>query len=427
MTTAREETSRLADLLRREHHALADFLLALAAFDRERRWSDLGYNSLFSFLVRELGLSKGAAFYRNRAAELVQKYPDIVEPLRDGRLCLSSVAELSSVLTPHNVCDVLPRFFHLSRSEAKTVTAELRPDPAPPLRTVVTAVPPALPSDLPPCAVVEPAPEQTGFPENLVHANSGVPDVARPVQKRTEVEPLTAELRRMHVTVSRHLLDKLARARNALSHSNPGASDDEILQLGLDLLLERQAKRRGLVKKPRKAAPRASETPAPARRSRYIPAAVRRAVWERDRGCCQWKLEGGGICGSPLRVEIDHIEGWAKGAGATVKELRILCRVHQDASARQLYGDAVMDRYTRRKGGTCSEPVASYGAVPGARSAPGAGLRESRTMAHVVIPFRPCGRRNAGFSRRPTPPRSSPRAPSGRPARAARPTARRRP
>src|SRR5512142_1450678 len=140
MTTAREETARLADLLRREHYALADFLVALAAFDRERRWSELGYNSLFSFLVRELGLSRGAAFYRNRAAELVGKFPEVVEPLRDGRLCLSSVAELSNVLTADNLAEVLPRFFHLSRSEAKEIGAELRPDPAPPLRTVITAV-----------------------------------------------------------------------------------------------------------------------------------------------------------------------------------------------------------------------------------------------------------------------------------------------
>jgi hypothetical protein len=33
MTTAREQTLILADLLRREHHALAEFLVALAAFD----------------------------------------------------------------------------------------------------------------------------------------------------------------------------------------------------------------------------------------------------------------------------------------------------------------------------------------------------------------------------------------------------------
>jgi hypothetical protein len=49
MTNAREETSRLADLLRREHDALAEFLVALADFDRRRLWETLGHSSLFSF------------------------------------------------------------------------------------------------------------------------------------------------------------------------------------------------------------------------------------------------------------------------------------------------------------------------------------------------------------------------------------------
>lgn len=71
MTSARDLSARLADLLRRERHALAEFLVALADFDRRRLWLDLGHASLFNFLHRELGLSKGAAYYRKAAAELV--------------------------------------------------------------------------------------------------------------------------------------------------------------------------------------------------------------------------------------------------------------------------------------------------------------------------------------------------------------------
>ncbi|MFL5301766.1 MAG: HNH endonuclease, partial [Anaeromyxobacteraceae bacterium] len=64
MNDTRDLAKRLAELLSREHGALADFLVALADFDRERRWLELGHASLFYFLHRELGLSKGAAFYR---------------------------------------------------------------------------------------------------------------------------------------------------------------------------------------------------------------------------------------------------------------------------------------------------------------------------------------------------------------------------
>src|SRR6266496_2690890 len=140
MTNAHDLTLRLIELLRREHGALAEFLLALADFDRRRLWVERGHASLFSFLYRELGLSKGAAYYRKIAAELIQRVPAVVEPLRDGRLCFTSVVELSKVLSLENVDEVLPRFFHRSKQEAKAVSAELRPAAAAPHRDVVTAL-----------------------------------------------------------------------------------------------------------------------------------------------------------------------------------------------------------------------------------------------------------------------------------------------
>jgi hypothetical protein len=126
MSIARERTDELAALLCREHHSLADFLVALAAFDRERLWKALGYASLFDFLHRELGVSKGSAQYRKVAAELIQRCPEVVEPLRDGRICFTSIIELAKVATPENIRDVLPRFFHRSRREAMDVVAELK-------------------------------------------------------------------------------------------------------------------------------------------------------------------------------------------------------------------------------------------------------------------------------------------------------------
>ena len=109
------------------------------------------------------------------------------------------------------------------------------------------------------------------------------------------------------------------------------------------------------MKNPRKtaAAPEARDaaTAVPAKDpGRYVPAEIRRAIWERDQGKCQWPVDGGDICGSTCRVELDHIEPFAKG-GRILKpeDGRILCRTHQDVSARREFGDACMDRYTRRR------------------------------------------------------------------------------
>src|SRR5512132_3248224 len=143
METARALAENLAVLLRREHEAMADFLVALSDFDAGRRWAELGHASLFQFLNRHLHLSLGAAQYRKVAAELIQNVPAVVEPLRDGRLCFTTVIVAAKVVTAENWETVLPRFYGLSKREAAEVAAELQPHPAPPLRTVMTVVRPA--------------------------------------------------------------------------------------------------------------------------------------------------------------------------------------------------------------------------------------------------------------------------------------------
>jgi hypothetical protein len=345
MDTARESTENLAALLRREHEALTDFLVALADFDARRIWGELGHTSLFWFLHRELGLSKGAAFYRKTAAELVQRFPEVVEPLRDGRLCLSSVAALAKVLTPENRDTVIPRFFHRSKSEAMEVVAELKPVEAPPRRSVVTVVRAAAPAVVAvPAASAAPdvrAQEQiacaapVGFPENLVDAKSPCAEAHAPTSpvERERVEPLDAELRRLHLTVPRRLLEKIAAARDALSHSRPDATTDEILETALDLLLARAAKAKGLVDRPLK-------NPRPSNDEDHIPAHVKREVMKRDGGRCQFRLASSEICGCTRYLQFDHIEPRALGGLSTVANLRLRCRAHNIVEARRVFGGA---------------------------------------------------------------------------------------
>jgi hypothetical protein len=442
MTTARELTARLGALLREERGAMAEFLLALADFDRRRLWVELGYPSLFSFLRRELGLSAGAAQLRKTAAELLQKLPGIAEPLRDGRLCLSTVCALADVLTTENQGEVLPRFFGLSKREAEGLAAAIQPAAAP-RREVVTVVrgaaaPSALrsparaalpfppeedgapagttagpgsasapgspaarpgPREAAPAIVAraEPmVPAAPGFqaarggemgslgegavpaapaspppaPHALPEGGTGTPAAGAglagssqtpppPFLLRPVAEPLTADLRRLHLTVSQRVLEKLEAARAALSHARPGATAAEVIEAALDLLLETRAKTKGLVKNPRPPRPY---------RSNRVPAHVKRTVWTRDGGRCQWPLDSGGVCGSTLRVEVDHVEPRARGGPATAENLRLLCAFHNQLAARIAFGDAWMDRFRRTppraRGSTAPRPTAPRPTAP---------------------------------------------------------------
>jgi hypothetical protein len=204
---------------------------------------------------------------------------------------------------------------------------------------------------------------------------------ARGVTPRDQVEPLTADLRRLHITVSRQFLRELETARGGLSHAIPNATTEQVLQAALQLLLERQARARGQVKRPRKAkagaalpgvpastpaasapagagdatAGAASEAasdarfePPPPRRTgprEAIAAAVRRAVWARDGGRCSWPLDGGGCCGSTRRLELDHLVPWAAGGPTTADNLRVVCAAHNRLAARVVFGERWMGRY----------------------------------------------------------------------------------
>ena len=213
MTTARDLTRDLMELLHSERSALARFLLALAAFHRDERWRELGHISLFYFLRRELGLSAGAAQHRKTAAELILDFPEIIEPIREGRLCLSTVCEVQKVLTRENWKDLLPRFYGLSRREAEALVAELQPATVVPLRALVTAVrAPASPG-----RTTQPNPEESIFTNSAFHLDETVIDVKEspasehpsPVPLRGTVVPLTADLRRVNYTVSKRFLEKL--------------------------------------------------------------------------------------------------------------------------------------------------------------------------------------------------------------------------
>jgi hypothetical protein len=163
-------------------------------------------------------------------------------------------------------------------------------------------------------------------------------------------QPLSAALARLHVTVSTRFLQKLEAARAALSHSDPGAGVERILETGLDLILKRHADRKGVVGKPRNQVTvgAAEAVPAGGRR-RTVPAAVKRKVWLRDGGRCQWPVVSGGVCGSTLRIEFDHSIAWARAGPTTADNVRLLCRMHNDLAARRTFGGDWMNQFTGKR------------------------------------------------------------------------------
>ncbi len=85
-----------------------------------------------------------------------------------------------------------------------------------------------------------------------------------------------------------------------------------------------------------------SRVPADGGPTRHIPAAVRDAVFARDKGRCTYTGPDGKRCGSTHNFQIDHIVPFARGGTASVKNLRLLCGKHNRLSAERVFGPAAV-------------------------------------------------------------------------------------
>jgi hypothetical protein len=86
------------------------------------------------------------------------------------------------------------------------------------------------------------------------------------------------------------------------------------------------------------AARRVGDHPHPRQRDRYIPAAVRRAVFERDGARCAYVDARGERCRETQRLEFHHHEPFARGGPPTPDNLSLHCAAHNALAAEQDFG-----------------------------------------------------------------------------------------
>jgi hypothetical protein len=241
----------------------------------------------------------------------------IAGQLAEGRVSIRALVELREVLTEENHAEVLARAEGKSQEEAQLLAVEYRPKPVP--RDVVRAMPPA----------------------SLV-ALSAVPAGTKPPPRPPEVvKPLTPDLRRLNVTVSADFMAELEQVRAALSHQCPDGDFEQVVREAFKLVLERDRKRKALTDRPRAQSETTGEN------DRYVPAAVKRAVWERDHGRCTWPMGDGEVCGSTHRLEFDHDLEVALGGKPTIGNIRLLCKSHNLMKAEQHLGRSFMAKFRK--------------------------------------------------------------------------------
>jgi hypothetical protein len=160
------------------------------------------------------------------------------------------------------------------------------------------------------------------------------------------VQPLAPARYKVQFTASAALRDKLERLRALMRSSVPDGDLAAIIDQAVTEKIERlEARRFARTEAPRKGLPESEAAPL----SRHIPAAVRRAVRERDGGRCRYVDDHGRRCSARDGLEFHHRRPFAFGGDHSPGNISLLCRAHNGRLAEVDYGREAMAKHRRSK------------------------------------------------------------------------------
>jgi hypothetical protein len=356
-----------ADLLRRvvalagrERAATVELVAHLAELDARRLYLGEGFGSLFGYCIGALRLAEHAAYNRIEAARASRRFPSILDFLADGSLNVSTVRLIAPHLQPETFDAVVAQAKGKSKREVEVLVARLapRPDVAASVRKLPTALPPTGVS-----SADRPATPSGGLGQNAQPATPAVPaaavfrsdsaphgeaqtvpcllaggdragssgeaaperSAARPV-----VTPLAPGRYRVQFTIGEATHGRLRQAQELLRREIPNGDPGAIFDRALALLLEDVVRKKlAVTPRPRDAKPEGrKQASSTGKRSRHIPARVRRAAWRRDGGRCAFTAPNGQRCTERAFLEFHHREPYFIGGKATVPNISLRCRAH---------------------------------------------------------------------------------------------------
>ncbi len=306
-------------LVQCEREVTAALVAHLAAMEERKLYLVEGCGSLFSNCTEILRLSENASYRRVEAARMGLAFPSILEALAAGHLNLTAIRLLAPHLTAENCDELVGAARHRSKREIEAFLARRFPRP-----------------DVPALVRKLPARSCEIFVAPLIGAgpNSGNAGLSARVAAPSPsvIAPLAPERYKVQFTASAELHDRLRRAQDLLRHRIPDGDLSQVFGLALTALVEK-LERQKLA---------ATDRPRPGRGtvpgSRTIPANVRRAVWQRDGGRCAFTSKDRRRCTETGFLEFHHVVAFACGGEATIENIALRCRAHNQYEAELDFG-----------------------------------------------------------------------------------------
>ncbi len=273
-------------LVKKEQNHTLQIIKHLEEIYRRRLFSDLGYNSLFSYCTEHLNYSPAQAQRRINAARLIKDIPQAEKMIEQGTLSLSNA---SSVQT------------HINQENKNRDKKQMEHNEKIKLLEIVEGK----------------SARQT---DRILAEQSTVQKASDPKETKRAIKG----------------------GRVQLKFSLKENDYQELLvlqeQLGMDNLEGLILKLKDLAKTKQKKMKTIKTTTSKKSTNRYIPAHVKRAAFQRTKGKCQ-------ICGTHRKLEYDHQYAYSLGGTSDVGNIRMLCKSCNQRQAIIQLGQAKMDQY----------------------------------------------------------------------------------
>ncbi len=331
----------------------ADVVAHIAEVDERRLYAREAFSSMFAYCTEVLHLSEAEAYLRISAARASREHPMLLTMLADGRLHLTAIAKLAPHLTRENRDELLERATHRSKRQIEDQIAEIAPRPDVPVmvrklperRTLPTAGPLVVSNrgeGLGQVPILELRPDGVAAPHT-----EGRQD---PPSSASVVQPLSPGRHKVQFTASAELHHKLERLKALMGSKGRDGDLAVVIEQAVTEKLERlEARRLGRTRAPRRGPAEMRETQTSASpSSRHVPAAVQRAVRERDGDQCRYVDEQGRRCKQRDHLEFHHRHPFGLGGDHEVSNIRLMCRLCRARHKRHYAESRIMPTACRR-------------------------------------------------------------------------------
>jgi len=386
---------KLSELVKSERKITHEILLCIQQMDQTKAYAELGYPSLFEYLVKAQKYSEGAAQRRISAARLLRELPEIEKKVQEGNLNLTQLSKLASatnqdqkatgkkvsteqkrdlleqmenktgfeteqLLNQNFECNLKPKKEITPRKQAYELHLKLTPEQYEKLKKaqsllshvvhdggfaeIIEVLCEKFIQKKEGKALIKPSPRRENESENKPTAGVAVEPMDNDQEPIAEAKSTAAKaVKSGENTQETRKGDKPAARREIGSGNQPTAGaavkSEENNQGALEEAKATAGVAVKLTENTQETRDELGATAAPAvpnpRRRTALPVSLQRLIYQRAQACCEYVSATGHRCRSRYQIQLDHIVPVAKGGGNEAANLRVLCRTHNLTEARR--------------------------------------------------------------------------------------------